>query len=70
MSRKACACDMEPLWELSWSEWHTVHMAHHLATFPDVDQVTRDNLAAFIARAERREQLLAGPTYGIAGKGS
>ena len=33
-------------------EWHRQHMAHHLATFPDVDDVTRHNLAWFIERAE------------------
>ena len=41
-----------PAWSAAWHRWH---QAHHLATFPDVDQITRDNLATFTAIAERRE---------------
>lgn len=36
--------------------WYRLHTAHHLAVYPDVDQCTRDNLAADTERAERLER--------------
>lgn len=50
-----CPCDfVSPLATFS-AAWHSAHRDHHLAVFPDVDQGTRDNLAEFIATAERRQ---------------
>lgn len=34
------------------AEWHRGHRDHHLAMFPEVDQITRDNLDQALARAE------------------
>lgn len=45
------------------AEWHRMHMAHHLATFPNVDQGTRDNLDMFVRRAELREVVSRAVVY-------
>lgn len=36
-------------------EWYADHEQHHLATFPDLDQTSRDNLAAATARANQEQ---------------
>lgn len=50
---RRCACGFDPFSvpDLFGPEWHTAHRDHHLAVFPAVDQVTRDNLASFIERS-------------------
>lgn len=49
-----CPCGFGARWELGpfSAEWHTAHRDHHLATFPDVDQGTVDNLNYCIQRAK------------------
>lgn len=60
-----CPCDFTGWEHEAWSpDWHRAHRDHHLATFPDVDQGTRDNLDSFVefaqARAEARRRLDGG----------
>lgn len=58
-----CGYDQHPDPEVhKWSKrWHEGHMAHHLAAFPNVDQITRDTLAEFIERAAVAES--GNPTW-------
>ena len=37
------------------AEWHEAHRVHHLATYPDLDFRSRDNLAMIAERARQIE---------------
>ena len=53
---RTCPCGYTVHGGDPWSaEWHRGHRDHHLLTYPDVDQGTRDSLEQLIALAERRE---------------
>lgn len=50
-----CPCGFPPPWTLGLafgSEFYRRHRAHHLATFPDVDEGTRRNLNDLINNAQ------------------
>jgi hypothetical protein len=50
-----CPCGFDAPDLFPWSpEWHRRHRDHHLATYPNVDQRTRDNLETLISLAEQR----------------
>lgn len=53
-----CACGFDPaaVVPLYSAAWDTAHMAAHLAAFPDLDQISRDNLASFIEGSRRLER--------------
>jgi hypothetical protein len=50
-----CGCSFDGGWPRFTADWHRRHQAHHLAEFPEVDQITRDNLAMFIDMSQQRE---------------
>lgn len=53
--RRPCACSFDGGWPRFTADWHRRHRDQHLTEFPDVDQITRDNLAMFIERAEEQQ---------------
>lgn len=54
-SRRLCNCSFDGGLPRT-TDWHRRHQAHHLAEFPEVDQITRDNLAMFVDMAAQRER--------------
>ena len=49
-----CPCDPPMTGVSTFSpEWYRAHRDHHLAVFPDVDDVTRANLDMLVDEAER-----------------
>ena len=44
---------MESRWHLSWPEWHAAHEQCHLAAYPDLDWVSRDNLRMTTLRSAK-----------------
>lgn len=60
-----CACGLGQLTDVAMfsPEWHRIHKAAHLAVFPDVDQITIDNLdAAITGSADKVSSTGAGTT--------
>lgn len=62
MSNPAACCNYSAPGVRVYSvAWYAGHEAHHLATYPDLDQVSRDNLAEATARAKAAQ----GETFGV-----
>lgn len=60
MNAPSCPCGFNRVGDAFSAAWHEEHRAHHLATFPDVDDGTRRNLAQFVREAKAREELTCG----------